>query len=285
MKIYLLSTKVYNYAKDELEDEYSEVFSSFERAKEYGLEFVNKNLSYYCKNKNKSIEQCIKDEKVDFDFRIIEEDIEYAEKFDKQIDYFFAEIEDYLVYEPTHKKYILDYKGNVTDICLMYLPNQKEVLSYNHLYMKPGDLDKDAGTKFKVGDIVKLAKTKARYLDDYTYHDYGATYSELYVVRYLPRRVEGQKYLRNTYALAEILDEDYAPGVYTKEFHEEQIAKYEGEVEENSPLDILRRIFTNQLEVDDETWSKLKYGMISFREQDKNNSNYYKKRLKLEDNR
>ena len=42
MKTYLLNVKTYNYT-DEMEDEYIEVFNNFERAKNYGLEFLNRH--------------------------------------------------------------------------------------------------------------------------------------------------------------------------------------------------------------------------------------------------
>lgn len=278
MKIYLLNVKVYNYKETVAEDEYIEVFSNFERAKEYGLNFIKRQLDFYCRNK--SITQSIKDENVDFDFRIIEEDIEYAEKFDKKLE-FHEEIEGYLKYEPTHKEYVLDHTGKITDIILEYLPNQQEVRGYNHLYMKPNDLNENAGKKFKIGDIVKIVKYNTMQNNEITYQ-YYPEYSDLYVIRYLPRRTEGQKYLRNTYALSEIKDEDYAPGIYTKEFHEEQIEKYEGVIEKNSPIDVLRKIYTNEIEIDYETWKKLKNGIISFRDKDKNENKYYKKVLNVE---
>ena len=62
MKTYLLIVKVYDYETetDIDEDEYTEIFSNFEKAKEYGLNFINQKLNLYCKDKNKSINQCIK---------------------------------------------------------------------------------------------------------------------------------------------------------------------------------------------------------------------------------
>ena len=270
MKTYLLIAKVYDYGTetDIDEDEYTEIFSNFKRAKEYGLNFINKTLNFYCKDRNKSVSQCIKDKLVDYDFRIIEEDIEYAEKFDKALE-ILEEIEELLIYEPTHKEYILNYLGKITNICIRYLPNQKETTEPNSLYLKPNDLLESAGTKFKIGDVVKI-KQNHKKLKDLSYYDYHEN-NNIYVVRYLPRRIEGQKYLRNTYALSEINDEDYAPGIYTWEFHEEQLTLYDGPIEDNSPIDLLRKIFKKEIKINKE---------ISLREQDKNKSNYYKKVLK-----
>lgn len=277
MKIYLLKEEVYK--NGELQDEYVEVFSSFERAKEFGLERITKELSRSSKEERKSIEQCIEEEILDYTFYITEEDLEYAKQYTKQIEW-KEEIEEYLTDEPTHKEYVLDYLGNVQNIILRYLPNQKEVITNNFLYMKPKDLLPEAGTKFQVGDVVTITKPNAR-MEDLTYFHYPE-YSEMYVVRYLPRRKQGQKYLRNTYAVCEIRDEDYAPGIYTKEVHEEQIEKYEGNIEENSPIDVLRKILRKEVDIDQETWNKLKYGVISLRPKDTKKPHYYKTVLKLE---
>ena len=279
MKTYLLQVESYDYI-DELDDDYVEVFSTYKRAKKYGLEFLNKKLESYCEYINKSIKQALKEDKIDYDFRIIEEDLEYAEKFNQQLG-ICEEIEKLLIYEPTHKEYILDYTGKITNICIRYLPNQKETKERNSLYLKPNDLLPTAGTKFKIGDLVKIIKPNKK-MEDYSYEFYPE-YSDVYVVRYLPRRIEGQKYLRNTYALAEIKNDNYSPGIYTMEFHEEQIAEYDDSIKENSPIDVLRKIIKKEIKVNRETWEKLKNGIISFKDEDKRKNNYYKKFLNLGD--
>ena len=76
MKIYLLNIKTYDYT-DDTENEYVEIFSNFERAKKYGLEFLNKELQLYCKYLDCSIDEALESEKIDYDFRIVEEDLEY----------------------------------------------------------------------------------------------------------------------------------------------------------------------------------------------------------------
>ena len=261
------------------ENEYIEVFKNFEKARNYGLEFLNKELEFYCKDINKSIKQALREEKIDYIFRITEEDIEYAENFNQKLEV-FEEIEKLLIYEPTHKEFILDYTGEITNICIKYLSNQKETIGRNSLYLKPNDLLPDAGTKFKVGDLVKIVKQKLM-IDDISY-SYYPEYSIVYVVRSLPRRIKGQKYLRNTYALSEIKNNSISSGIYTWEFHEEQIAKYNGKIEENSPIDVLRKIIKKEIKVNREIWYGLKNGTISLRQQDKDKSNYYKKVLNIQ---
>ena len=153
MKTYLLEVKTYN-SIDKTEEEYIEIFNTFERAKSYGLEFLDQELESYCKYLNKPIQQALKEEKIDYDFKIIEEDINYAENFKQKLE-FHEEIEELLIYEPTHKEFILDYTGEITNICIRYLPNQKETKGRNCLYLKSNDLLPNAGTKFKVGNLVK----------------------------------------------------------------------------------------------------------------------------------
>lgn len=278
MKTYLLDVKTYDCI-DKTENEYIEVFKNFEKARNYGLEFLNKELEFYCKDINKSIKQALREEKIDYIFRITEEDIEYAENFNQKLEV-FEEIEKLLIYEPTHKEFILDYTGEITNICIKYLSNQKETIGRNSLYLKPNDLLPDAGTKFKVGDLVKIVKQKLM-IDDISY-SYYPEYSIVYVVRSLPRRIKGQKYLRNTYALSEIKNNSISSGIYTWEFHEEQIAKYNGKIEENSPIDVLRKIIKKEIKVNREIWYGLKNGTISLRQQDKDKSNYYKKVLNIQ---
>ncbi len=280
MKTYLLQVYIYDYF-DDSDDEYIEVFNTYDKAKSYGLEFLEEGLKSSCENMKKSIKQALRERKIDYDFSITEEDLEYAEKFDHELEP-CQEIENLLIYEPTHKEFILDYTGKITNICIRYLPNQKETKNSNSLYLKPNDLLPTAGTKFEIGDLVKVVKPNKR-MEDLSYEFYPE-YSDVYVVRFLPRRKKGQKYLRNTYALSEIKNDNYAPGIYTWEFHEEQIAKYDGEIEENSPIDVLQKILKKEIKVNRETWDDLKYGMISLREEDKNKSNYYKKVLNLEKN-
>lgn len=277
MYTYLLIVNVSGNIEDGEEDKI-DIYSSYEKAKEEGLKFLTRKLNCYSSEVNKTIADCIKEGALYYEFKIIEKDVSYAEKFDKKIE-IFDKIEKLLIYEPTEKEYLLDYKGKVKDIVLEYKSKNNHLLAQNHLYMKPNDLKKEAGTKFKVGDLVKIVKPSITGGD--LAYCYYPEYSKVYVVRFLPRRVEGQKYLRNTYLLSEIKDEDFAPGIYTWEFHEEQLKKYEGKIKENSPIDVLRKIILGEIKVDKDTWHKLKNGIISFRDKDKDKNNYYKKVLNL----
>lgn len=117
--------------------------------------------------------------------------------------------------------------------------------------IEPEDEMKEAGTKFKIGDIVTVKENK--YEDDRYYDP-----ERLYVVRYLPRREEGQLYFRNTYALIS----NYHEGLFTFEWHEKEIEKYEGTVDNNSAIGILQKIVKGELKVSQELWDDLKIGKI-----------------------
>lgn len=63
---------------------------------------------------------------------------------------------------------------------------------------------------------------------------------KLYVVRWLPRRKEGQKYFENTYALISNYNEDkYIKGLFTFEQYERDIELYEGKLNESSHIGFL----------------------------------------------
>lgn len=82
----------------------------------------------------------------------------------------------------------------------------------------------------------------------------------IYIVRYLPRRVEGQLYFNNTYALLSI----YPDGLFTFEWEEKDIEKYEGNIEPDSPIGLLQRIIKGDLKVTRQLWLDMKNGQISF---------------------
>lgn len=84
------------------------------------------------------------------------------------------------------------------------------------------------------------------------------TIDELYVVRWLPKRVEGSPYFENTYALIS----NYYDGIFTHGEREYNIEKYEGEVDPESPIGFLQKIIKNEIFITEETWTDLKIGKI-----------------------
>lgn len=257
MKIYHLKVEI-GFACDDPEH-FSNVYTNFDNAKEAGIRYLEKKVKYVFENgeynikgkETPTVDELFSIERVWYEFEVEEiQDLEYAENFDIKL----YPKEEYLRQniKPTHKVYDLDYKGNINSIDIQYRINQKEH-AYAHFDMLPEDLKKGAGEKFKIGDIVTVKKDEYRSRESETYVN-----KRLYVVRWLPKRVEGSPYFENTYALIS----NYYDGLFTHGEREYNIEKYEGEVDPKSPIGFLQRIIKNEITVTEETWTDLKIGKI-----------------------
>ena len=257
MKIYHLKVEI-GFACDDPEH-FSNVYTNFDNAKEAGIRYLEKKVKYIFENgeynikgkETPTVDELFSIERVWYEFEIEEiKDLEYAENFDIKL----YPKEEYLKQniKPTHKVYDLDYKGNINNIDIQYRINQKEH-AYAHFNMLPEDFKKGAGEKFKIGDIVTVKKDEYRSRESETYVN-----KRLYVVRWLPKRVEGSPYFENTYALIS----NYYDGLFTHGEREYNIEKYEGEVDPKSPIGFLQRIIKNEITVTEETWTDLKIGKI-----------------------
>lgn len=145
-----------------------------------------------------------------------------------------------MMYEYRHKNSLTDTKHSV------------------ELY--PEDLEEEASEKFKIGDIVKLKYNLEEgegYIDDNT--------DRIYVVRWLPRKFNGEKYFENKYALIsfyEMSNNQWGnKELFTFEYFEKDIEKYNGVIEEDSEYDLLSRIVKGDLEIPTKDyWNEIKVG-------------------------
>ena len=250
MKIYLLDIDYY-YENIEENDYETEVYLSLERAVAEGKYFLSK------RSKDKGFR--------DYDFTVTETDPEYAEKFNAdELNINRFNKEDFGMYEPTHIVYTYDIEGNLQNKYLEYRDNQRKHLAGFTVF--PEDETELAGQKFKIGDVVKI---KEKNMEEY-YHNAYMDYwnkDKLYVVRWLPRRKDGQKYFENTYALISNYNEDkYTKGLFTSEQYERDIELYEEKIDKNSPIGFLQRIIRNEVAVSNDTWTKLKTGQVLLNE-------------------
>lgn len=129
----------------------------------------------------------------------------------------------------------------------------------------PEDLEEGASEKFKIGDIVKLKVGAEKDPFDENNKD------RIYIVRYLPRKFNGEKYFENTYALISLYENDLKGKIpnkwgnkelFTHEHYERDIEKYTGVIEKDSEYDLLSRILKRNLAVRKEYWDKIKIGML-----------------------
>lgn len=146
---------------------------------------------------------------------------------------------------------------------MMYEYRYKNSLTYtkHSVELYPEDLEEEASEKFKIGDIVKLKhnlEEREGYIDDNT--------DRIYVVRWLPRKFNGEKYFENKYALIsfyEMSNNQWGnKELFTFEYFEKDIEKYNGVIEKDSEYDLLSRILKRNLAVNKEYWDKIKIGML-----------------------
>ena len=200
MKIYQLNLD-YFYENIEQNEYYTEVYSSLAKAVEDGKYFLSKR----CNDKGFK----------NYEFKVIEINLEYAEQFDvKQLN--ILNREDYGKYEPTHTVNVYRKDGELLYKHLRYKDKQRKYLKVFTMY--PEDFEQNAGQKFKIGDIVRIKK---RNEEEYYSLEYLEKWTEdkLYIVRGLPKREEGQKYFNNLYVLE---DND---GLYRFKQYEKDIEK------------------------------------------------------------
>ena len=97
-----------------------------------------------------------------------------------------------------------------------------------------------------------------RYIDD--------NMDRIYVVRWLPRKFGGKKYFENKYALISLYErEEENKELFTFEYFEKDLEKYNGKITENSEYEILSRIVKGNLKVSREYWNKVKVRKTSFK--------------------
>ena len=111
MKLYLLKLEVYDYQDIGLNTEsMCNVYSSFELAKGEGLKALKNIIRSVEKQKEKTFQQMLDEELLDYTFEIILiEDLEYVENFNVKYNSFALESNNLSKLEPTHKTYCLDY--------------------------------------------------------------------------------------------------------------------------------------------------------------------------------
>ena len=257
MKLFLLNVQLYDYSDWGLDtDVISSIYSSFEKAKEGGLSELKRKFVEAEGLLEESYKLLLEKEKIDYSFTItVIDDLEYAENFDVNYDLF--NMEEYLKLEPTHKVYYFDDKGNIEYIRYEYRIKNLVWRCKNSLKLYPEDLEEGAGKRFKIGDIVKL-----KHEIDYGYMDDNT--ERLYVVRYLPKKLEGAKYFKNEYALISLYETKAKnKELFTYEYLERDIEKYEDKIDENSEYGLLSKILKGDIKVSKEFWNKVKIGEIA----------------------
>lgn len=250
MNIYLLKCSVF-LCNEEWHKE--DVYSSIERAKKVGLEYLETEFREYYdslfdnrtpKGKELTLDELFELEGM-YELSITEFDPYEADKIEK----FDYEYDEYFLHEPTHKIYFYNYKGEFTGMEVLY----KTIHNKHHrikVYMDPSDFEEGAGTKFKVGDIVKINS------NNYNLYD------RLHVITRVPHKKKEQKYFENTY-YAITNHNPIDNGCHEDCFKENEIELYNGKIEEKSPILFLSKIYKGEIKISAEKLSDLKVGNIA----------------------
>lgn len=235
---------------------YSNVYSTMERAIEEGKYHLEKNMinlyisGYQIKGQdNITTDELFSIERTDYTFKIIETDPKYADNFNTNL---YGK--DLWTTPPTHIEYYYNYKGEFEYKHIQWKIKQR--IEREHITMYKEDLQEGAGTKFKIGDIVTVNSNCNKEL----------TNNKIFVVRFLPRRVTGSNYFINTYGVTSTYNKDtnLGNGIFTFEYRESELKKYNGKIEKDSPIGVLQRILKRDIGVTNKVWQDLKNGKVSF---------------------
>lgn len=256
MKLFLLEIEFYEYEEGDCNTYViTAIYSSFEKAKIGGVDELKRKFVEAEGMQEENFNKLLADEKIDYNFTITEiTDLEYTENFN--IHYDLLNDDKYLKLEPTHKINYLDYKGNIKDMIYEYRIKNLNWRTRKSIRLYPEDLEEGASDKFKIGDIVKL-----KHDIDYKYKDDNT--DRIYIVRWLPRKFNGEKYFENKYALISLYENESGnKELFTFEYFERDIEKYDKYVERDSEYDLLSRIVKGELKVKDEFWRNVKIGEL-----------------------
>ena len=266
MRIYLLKVECYF----EKEEHYENVYSTKEKSIKEGKKWLEKIFrkqykSFFEDDEKNNIpelthEQLFKLKSI-YDFSITEYDPEIVDEFDvleklpiiknyDLYDLYSAEI------EPLKIIHSYDYNGNEIYISGYYIFNCKGQRIEKNIMMDYEDYNNSlAGTKFKIGDIVRIKNCD----DNYNFKD------KLHVIIDVPHRGENQKFFRNTYKVI-VNHNSYDEGCHVDVFRESELELYEEKLPKDSPLIFLSRCFKGEIKFKNIKWSDIECGKITLNE-------------------
>ena len=245
MRVFLLELEIKpKYAGSELvvvrDWHHFDVFSSVEKAVAAGKEILAWHLEL--------IKEALQEDDCTVD-EIANEDVKYTfqvEEFDTD-----TERADYSIGWSEHIEWNYNYKGELIDRFEMHYS-----FGYERL---PGDEKEDAGTHFETGSFVTVIDEK-RWDRDNAYYD--KENGAVYVVAGQPGKRSSWKHpdaWENVYCLNYI---DTWNCLTHTHIHERDLKLYEGEISEESPLWVLRKIALGELKVSEEMGQNIWEGTI-----------------------
>ena len=248
--VFHLEIEVYNSRYGDLierDNFFNGVYSTLEKAVSEGKNWLDKRLqdiyqnSDYCTKEKDTLtlQDMLDDEIISYCFKVTELDPVYAESFEvPDMEYKCKDL------APTHIIYYYNLQGDLERRYFEYLSPKG---GYGYIIQRYQTDDENAQNKFKVGNFVTVI-------------DENKKIDQVFVVATVPIRNDPYKLFENVYTLATITDRDRFE--FYHDYHERKIRKYEGTIQEDSPLMLLKKIYTKEIEVSQNIWEKIQENKI-----------------------
>lgn len=226
---------------------YSNVHGTMKRAVEEGKRFLERRFkdifenSSYCTKEDKdyTYEDLLNDGYMCYHFKVTKLSPFYADNFEKpKMEYMCRDL------RPTHTVYYYDYKGNLKFYDLEYWHKDGGIGYVTRRYKEDNEKQPN---KFNVGDFVTV-------IDD------DLPSNQVYVIYSVPVRNDPHRFFDNTYGLSTI--RDGCKFSFYHDYNESKLLKYNGEVDINSPLIFLQKLYRNEIQVDKEIMKKIELNEI-----------------------
>lgn len=266
MKIYLLQVECYFDEKEHYENVYSTKEKAIKEGKEWLEKIFKKQYkSFFEDDEKNNIPELTHEQlfklKAIYNFNVTEYDPKIVDESDileklpvvKQCDIYdtyTAEI------NPLKIIHSYDYDGTEIYISANYVFNYKGQRKERKITMNYEDyINKMAGTKFKIGDIVKI-KNKD---NNYVFKD------KLHIITEIPHKKENQRFFKNTYDVI-VNHNSYDEGCHIDVFNENELELYTGKLPEDSPLIFLSKYFKGEIKLKNIKWTDIECGNITLNE-------------------
>ncbi len=271
-KVYLLKVM---FNLNDFEHHYENVYSNIELAKEFGEKWLEDELrkeyeDWFEKDIDKDIprqelskEQLFKLKTI-YDFSITEFDLEYVDKLNDINNLpVVADMDIHDSYcanlEPAKIEHSYDYNGKEIYIKGIYIFCYKGKRLEREVMVDFEDyINSNAGTKFKMGDIVKI-KENVNSHHNYNFDD------KLHVITDIPHKEKNQKFFSNTYNVI-VNHNSYDEGCHVDIFHENELELFTGDLPDDSPIVFLSKYFKGKIKLNNIKWMDIECGHITLNE-------------------
>ena len=244
-KVYLSQIEVYSTRFGKLSEKnslQSQLYFSHDEAHEEGKDYLQICLekcyknSDYCDGTPESdtLDDFIEHDEVRYRWTITEIDLDLLHNYE------FPKDNNYHLYTPAHVEYEYDLNGELLQRNHWWFIDGVNGSSGSCIQNREGDDLPEAGTKFNIGDFVRLKRPLRSSI--------GKVGTDtIFVIDATPRRADDGRLIENTYQLCTAGDD----GKYLWDLdfhypfqgiHENELVKHEGDVDEGGPLAFLSRL-------------------------------------------